>query len=292
MLTLTADYNLPYQYAMVVMTKLPLPDIVAIKLFSIFFDFVLAYYVFKIVLELTAKEYPALLSGIVALALPTIIMNSAGWGQSDVIYTSFMVATIYYVIKNNAGMAMLMFTLSFGFKIQAVFLGPLMLILLIKGFFKFKHLLIPILYYIVVSLPVVLVGGTWTRILEIAAMQVNIRDGFSFYLPNIFYLLSINQFFDYASTKFIFLGLFGIIVLILTFICYSKINIKDARQLLVWSAFFTLVIPFFLVRMHERYYFPAEYFWLILLFIDTKQYQARFLIVLATSCVGYLTVSW
>lgn len=292
LLTLGADYNLPYQYAMVIMTKLPLSDIVAIKLFSIFFDFMLAYYIFKIIFELTNDNFKSILGSIVALWLPTILMNSAGWGQSDAIYTAFLVATIYYIMKDNPWMAMLMYTISFGFKIQAIFLGPLMLILLAKRFFRIKHLVIPVLYYLIVSIPILLIGGPITRILEIANLQVNIRDGFSFFLPNFYYLFSVETFLDYATFKVPFLIMFFIILSYLSYQCYKSLDFRNKEQLIIWSALFSLMIPFFLIRMHERYYFPAEYFWLVLLFIDTKKYWLRFSIILLTSVLGYINVSW
>lgn len=292
LLTLGADYNLPYQYAMVLMTKLPLVDIVAIKLFSIFFDYMLAYFVFKIIHEMTKDDFKSLLSGVVALWLPTILMNSAGWGQSDSIYTAFLIATLYYIIKDKPWLAMLMYTISFGFKIQAVFLGPLMLILLIKKIFKIKHLIIPILFYLVVSIPILMIGGPITRILDIAALQVNIRDGFSFYLPNLFYLFRIDAFLEYSVFKIPFLLLFVIILIYLSYQCYKSLDIKNTEQIIKWSALFALAIPFFLVRMHERYYFPAEYIWLILMFMDFEKYKSRFFIILTTSTLGYITVSW
>lgn len=74
-----------------------------------------------------------------------------------------------------------------------------MLILLLKGFFKLKHLLIPVFVYIALSIPVVMVGGSWTRIVDIAASQINIRDGFSFFLPNFYYLFQANSALAYLS---------------------------------------------------------------------------------------------
>lgn len=292
LLTLMADYNLPYQYAMVLMTKLPIPSLYAIKFFSVFFDFVLAFYVFKVIHELTLDEERSFLGGIIALALPTVLMNSAGWGQSDAIYTTFLVAAVYYVLRQRPAMVMWMFTLSFGFKIQAIFIGPLMLVLLLKGFFKIKHLFIPALYYALVSLPIMLVGGTLTRILEIAALQINIRNGFSFYLPNLYYVFNFDQYLDYASVKNVFILGFLVMMAGLTYLCYRKLDIENQQQVVAWAALFALIVPFLLVRMHERYYFPAEYFWLILTLLNPRKYRLRFFIILLASVSAYITVSW
>lgn len=127
---------------------------------------------------------------------------------------------------------MLFYALSFSFKIQAIFLGPLMLILLMKKFFNWKHLLIPIGYYLLLSLPILLVGGSITRIVDIALMQVNIREGFSFFLPNFFYLFNANGTLDYGAFKNLFIVFCMLVVTLVAVSCYKNININDKRSVL------------------------------------------------------------
>lgn len=44
--------------------------------------------------------------------------------------------------------------------------------------------------------------------------------------------------------------------------------------------------------MHERYYFPAEYFVLLLAMIDGQKYKLMLFDLVFTSFVAYLTVQW
>lgn len=292
LLTLNADYNLPYQYAMLVMTWLPLDKLHAIKLFSILFDFILAYYVFKLVWEITKNNFNSFMAGSVALLIPTVVINSSAWGQSDGIYTALLLATIYYIIKEKPSMAMLMYTLSFGFKIQAIFLGPIMAIFLFKKFFKLKHLLIPAGVYVLLSLPIVAIGGSFTRIIDIAMKQINIREGFSFYLPNFFYIFNANALLEYSTWVKPFIAMFVIIIAGLSFVAYQKIKTDSPRNILVWSAIFAFLCPFFLVRMHERYYFPAIILLLVLSFIDKGKFFKSLLTTEVISLLAYTTVLW
>ena len=73
--------------------------VTAIKLPSIIFDFICAWYVFRVVrLKYKSNTFPALAAFAILFA-PTVVLNGAAWGQIESIYTAAMVAFLYYLIK-------------------------------------------------------------------------------------------------------------------------------------------------------------------------------------------------
>ena len=84
------DYNLIYQYLLLLIAKAPVKDLYLIKYVTVIFDYLLA-----LVMMCAAGLYggremrtPALL---ITLALPTVLIDGACWGQCDPVYVFFIV---------------------------------------------------------------------------------------------------------------------------------------------------------------------------------------------------------
>src|SRR5215217_8436860 len=102
-----ADYTPPYLYLLTLATYLPLPKLYAIKLISISFDFLLAFFVLLIVRLKYENRVVWMSSFFVALFAPTVFINSALWGQSDATYTSMLVASISFAIRQRPSLSLL-----------------------------------------------------------------------------------------------------------------------------------------------------------------------------------------
>ena len=92
-----AIYTPPYLYLLSLATfsRSYIPQLIAIKLIPIFFDLVNALLIYKILrLKYRAGNLPVLASAVFLLA-PTVIMNSALWGQVDSFYTCFLLASLF-----------------------------------------------------------------------------------------------------------------------------------------------------------------------------------------------------
>jgi len=37
----------------------------------------------------------------ILLLIPTVILNGSVWGQCDIIYTAFVIASIYYILREK-----------------------------------------------------------------------------------------------------------------------------------------------------------------------------------------------
>ena len=152
------NYNVPYLYFLSAISYVNISSLHLIKLLSVLFDLVLAYYAMRIVGLFAADPVRRLVAFFVVLFLPTVILNGALWGQCDSIYASFAVMSVYYALTGKPVRSVAAIALSFSFKLQAVFLMPIFLVFLFTKRIKIRHLAVfPAVYFIMV-LPAVLLG--------------------------------------------------------------------------------------------------------------------------------------
>jgi Gpi18-like mannosyltransferase len=129
-----ADYTPSYLYWLLIASTLlsGLPKILAIKLFAMSVDFICAFFTYKIV----KLKYPvgkmANWAFLAVILSPTVIYNSSLWGQCDVIYTTGLIACVYFLSIHKQVPALISFGVALSFKLQAMFLAPLLLTLLVK----------------------------------------------------------------------------------------------------------------------------------------------------------------
>ena len=155
-----ADYSPPYLYWILIAATLlsGLPKILAIKLFAMSVDFLCAFLAYKIV----KLKYPngrlPILAFLAVLLSPNAIYNSALWGQCDVIYTTGLIACVYFLSVHRQIPALISFGVALSFKLQAMFLTPLLLIMLCRRKINWYYLPVVILVYLISLLPAWLAG--------------------------------------------------------------------------------------------------------------------------------------
>jgi Gpi18-like mannosyltransferase len=128
-------------------------SLLAIKLIPILFDFFGAFWFYKIVhLKFPGKTI-AKLAALAYLFLPTVFINSSMWGQNDGVFIAFLLAMTYYLLKRRNVPAMLFFGLAFSIKLQAIFIAPVLAVLVLLGQLPFFTLFIVPLVYFVTLIP-------------------------------------------------------------------------------------------------------------------------------------------
>lgn len=132
-----SDYNPPYLYLLTLFSYLPVGSLYAVKIISVTFDFVAAFFVFKLVDRKYKNETISIFSFVAVLFAPTVIFNGSYWGQSDIIYSSFLLASVYFLSKGKNIFSFIMYGLSISFKLQAIFLFPIFIIFFLKKKFHF-----------------------------------------------------------------------------------------------------------------------------------------------------------
>ncbi len=272
-----SNYSPPYLYWLVfAATALAgLPKVVAIKLLAAAVDFVCAGFVYAIV----RLKYPTGKRAIAAfcaiLFLPTVFLNSSVWGQCDSIYTTGVVACLYFLLVQRPVPAFLSLGVGFAFKQQALFIVPLLLILWAKGQVKgWLFVLLPAIYGLAV-IPAWLIGRPLPALLQIYTAQVEGYRHLTKNAPNLYQWIS-NRHYDMMVPLGI--GVAAIALLLLGWrVWRSRVELTPER-LLQLALTIVFLVPFLLPKMHERYFFMADVLSVVFAFYVPRFYWVPVLI--------------
>ena len=112
------NYNVPYLTFLALISGSSLPDLYLIKLFSIFFDVVLAWSVMQLVGLFRRETVWKLAAFFLVLFWPTVVLNGALWSQCDSVYASLAVLSVYLVLAGHPVLGVVSIGASFAFKLQ------------------------------------------------------------------------------------------------------------------------------------------------------------------------------
>lgn len=274
------NYTPPYIYILIFLTKLGFNPLYSIKIVSVIFEYLLAFYIGKIIYLKYTEKKVILISLAVVPLIPTVILNGAFWGQCDAIYSTFVVMSFYFLLQKKNLFSILFLGIAFAFKAQTAFILPLFYLFFIQGKIKWYYfLIIPLVYLIAVS-PAWLFGRNLMDLFAIYAKQSDYFQGLTLYFPNIYV---------WVSDDYYIVGKFsGIIITILLTIALGfwlkKQNMSFDLEILTQIALLSVVItPFFLPGMHERYLFLGDVFAVLYFFIRRKNLHIT---------IGVITVSF
>jgi Gpi18-like mannosyltransferase len=252
-----SNYTPPFTYLLVLATYLRsyVPKMAAIKSISIVFDFVAAFVVYRLVrLKYRSGPLPWLASFAVLLA-PTIAVNGALWGQSDVIYGTFLLASVWLFAIRQPLLAMASLGIAFSAKPQAAFLAPFIFVLLLKKEVSWRYTLVVPLVYLVAVLPAALLGRPLTDLLSIYVEQAALERRLTVNAPSVYALLPAP--YDARASAVAPLVVAGAALGLGLLARASKVRVS--RELLLKAATLSVaLVPFLLPRMHDRYFFAAD----------------------------------
>ncbi len=264
-----SNYNPPYLYMMAVVIYIfPfLPKIVAIKLISVVFDLILGWFVYKLVSLKYPGSITAVFSFFAILFAPTVFLNSACWGQADAIYTAGLAACLYWICTNKQWRALAAFSFALVVKAQAIFFAPLLLVFLIKKRLSWKPLLLVPCIFIAALIPSWIAGRNFYELLFTYMNQSSNYHELSKSAPNFF------EWFPDSAYSILFPAglIFAASIIFVMIVGYFKSSQQMDQNLIIQSAFaFVLIVPYFLPKMHERYFYPADVFSILYAFYFPK----------------------
>ena len=200
--------------------------------------------------------YRSCLVGAVVWLLPTVIVNSAYWGQCDSMYTFFCLATLYWLRKDKFILAFVFLGLAFSCKLQAIFLLPFIgtYYLVSKRFSVFN---------VLISVAVLWLSGALAF-----AYGRSLLEPWTIYQNQ---TLDYNEMFLNFSSFWVVLGndynalegfaiLFTLIaVLAGAFVCMNNKRFLDAKEnYYAIAAWFVWTMVLFLPSMHDRYAYALD----------------------------------
>ena len=282
------NYHVAYLYFLALFSYIPVPDLYLIKLLSAFFDVVLAYFVMQTVGLYTQSTQRRRMVFFVTLYLPTVFLNGAYWGQCDSIFTAFLVMSFYYAMKHRPMLSMATLAVSFAFKLQAVFLFPLYLVFLFTRQIRLRHLPVFPAVYLLVIFPAILLGRPfWDTVLLYFQQADPTGRGLNYNSPSVFALYQgprVNP----GLAQIGIIVAFAFVALVCLIVWFRHRRQVSNGTFLTLALLFVVGVPFFLPQMHERYFFPADLFAVILGFARLRFLPAIVLTQFA-SLLGYYT---
>ena len=282
------DYTTPYLLILSFISICPLFNtLILMKMVSIFFDFVAAIAVGFIVYDMTGKKQSGYMAYTVMLFVPTIVANSAMWAQCDIIFTSFVMLSLLYMLRDKPRISLIFYGVAFAFKLQTLFIAPLYLLLWVKKKMKIQHFLwLPIVYFIGI-IPSWIAGKNLWDLLTVYLFQANGEMDIyklSHKFPNVYQIIGTDSFLrEYADA-----GIYFTLAVLMVLMYYiAQKNFVFTKDLIIrMGMFFVMVVVFFLPHMHERYGILADVLSVIVAFSNPKKFYVP-LIAIGCSFAGY-----
>lgn len=263
------NYNLPYLTILALLTYLPVEPIISIKMVSIICDYICALAAMKIVYivlkENKSKDFFALLVYGIILFLPTVLLNSACWGQADSIYVAFMLLSIVALLEEKYLKSFIYLGISFAFKLQFIFILPLFVLIYIsKRKFPLYYFLIIPAVNILMCLPAIAFGKPIASCIDV---YINQTSQYSSYLsmnfPGVYNLIFPTDIHNYVIAPNKYISKMGVMCTIFVFaimafmVLYKKIKF-DKQKIIEFGLWSVMIATFLLPHMHDRYLFAGD----------------------------------
>ena len=281
LITPIGDYNMPYLYVLLLISRLPVYDLYCIKLVSVASDMMMALAAARLTRLYTRRSGLILAAFFGMLLAPTVFLNSGYWAQCDGVYACFVLWGLYWVLRNRPMLSASLLAAAFAFKLQTVFFLPVVVFLLISRRMSFRDLLAFPLTFLLVVLPAMLAGRSFSDTFGIYFSQTESYPYFSLSCPN-FWSLVPNDFFHYLDPMPVLLA--GIVTLLLLYGFLRRPRQWNGGELISLGMIFCLAIPWLLPRMHERYFYLAE----VMSVVYAARFPRRFPVALVQLSAGFL----
>lgn len=280
------NYPIIYQFFIALMTYIPINELYLYKMISIVFDFILAISVGLLVNHLVGVKAVIssqfCLSYSTVLFLPTVFMNSAVWAQCDVIYTAFVILSIYYLIKDKFNISFFFLGIALAFKIQTIFVLPFILVYYVcTRKFRITKLLISLFSFWIMSLPGFIFGRSLLSPFKWLVGLTGDDKAMQCGLPNIWNIITVD--YEYFSTYAIIVSIV-ILGISLIYILFKKLSFENHTFMLYYLAWSVWTCIMFLPGMHERYSYILCMILLVCL-VFTKRISVLICFIVEQICI-------
>ncbi len=251
------NYTPAYVYllALATLTSGFISAVSAVKFISIAFDVYCAFVIYRIVRLEYKQGFLPHLAAAIFLAAPTIIANSSAWGQADSTVTAFLLTCVYFLLVEKPLAAILFFSIGFAFKPQAIFLAPLLLILLLRKKIPWYYFILVPLVYVLSVWPVVVLGRSWMDVLTIYSSQAGSGKALTHNAPSLYIFV------PKSATSWLFgpaVIIGNLVTLIWAVYAWLSTLRIDRHSILLLALISVTLPPFVLPNMHDRYFYVSD----------------------------------
>ena len=249
------------------------------KLPAVIADMITGYLVYRIASKKTDEVFSAILSGMYLLC-PAIILDSAVWGQTDAVFTLFIVIMCYLVTEKKLVASYFVFAVAILIKPQSLILTPVLICAIIDQVFLenfnwkkfFGNLLPGICAILMIGILIMPFGFK-----EALSQYTDTLGSYEYATINayniwtVFGLNWVSQYGKAFGTTYQNLGTIAIVAIVVLSIYVSiKCKKKESKYYFIGALIVTSVFTFS-VRMHERYLFPAMVLLLLCYVCDARK---------------------
>jgi len=308
------DYNLLYQYVLLLISKSSLHDLYLIKYVTILFDHLLALAMMRAagVYGGEKAKLPVLL---LMLILPTTLLDGACWGQCDSVYAFLVVMSLYMLETDRPMRSAIFLSVAFAFKLQTIFFFPVVLFGLLHKKYDWRHAAAFFAAYVVTLIPALIAGRGFVDALSVYANQSmgQYYDRLTYNAPNLYLFFPMLEF--ASSQEFTWMryiqgidgkglngylnpdlfpdlqhaALYACVVLTLIVVIYWLMHWKEITpdMTLELALFFALFLPFVMPKIHERYFYLGD---MLAILYAVKFARRRFVpvLVVGASLMSYV----
>jgi Gpi18-like mannosyltransferase len=300
-----SDYPPLYLYLIKLLTFIPVSSLYSVKTLSLGADIAITIAIILILRDAKGTR-PGLrmpweklfLAGAIVLSIPTIVINSSLWGQADAFYTAAILFSILFILRDKPFLAAVAYAISFCFKVQSVFFLPILIGYYLRAPKRLLYLaLIPVIY-IASVIPAWLSGGSLSYLLGIYLHQGSEYTSLNMSSASIFAFIEKFSLSTSLQDVFFWTGLFLALLaaLSLAWLTARRTHALSGNKLLLLALISASIIPFFLPRMHERYFYLADALSVLIALYSPRRWYLPILFVSASllSYMPFLSsqVSW
>ena len=255
-----ADYAPLYLYLLKLLTFIPVSSLYSAKTLSVLFDLLLAGFACAILRWLSPERFTRarlFCAFVLMLSIPTLVINSSLWGQSDALFAAAVVASAYFILADRPRVSAIAFAIGFCIKVQSLFFLPVLVGYLAARGQSRQLWWIPGLYTALL-VPAWLSGGNLWYWLTIYATQAGEYTGLTINAPSAYALVSSLP--QYGALFWAGIALALLAAVTIT-VLVARITFRRAFHALPLLFLLSVaVLPFLLPRMHERYFYLADVF--------------------------------
>lgn len=304
-ITNISNYTPVYNYFLIFIVKLNINPLYSVKFITFVFSLLLGLSMELVVCHIKKTKFNYCRS-VVFLLIPTVCMEYSFWGQCDAIYVSFCVLAFYFALKKKSKLSFVFVGLAFAFKLQFLFIVPILFVMLIikdengEHYLKWKDIWLAPLMYVVNLLPVFVGASIWDLLL-VYFVQTTYYSTISQNCANFCYIFEIMQI--YVENRNVYISLISIFTIltisILIFLVVRIIKLNKSKSLspldlLFFATLFSFIMVFFMPKMLDRFYFLSVVLAIMLVFskLDLSNFYIALLLESSLFFVMYSQFSW
>lgn len=249
------DYTPSYIYILVVIAKIGFNPLYSVKIVSILFEYLAAYFIGKIAFQKYNNKLAIWISLAVIPLIPSVILNSSYLSQCDSIYAAFVMGSIYFILNKKQLLSVLFLAIAFAFKMQTAFILPFFFVLMLRRNIRWYYFLLIPCVFILSIIPAWIFGRPFEELLKVYLAQSERFKFLTLNFPNV-YIWIPNSFYDPARITGMLLAFF---ITLFSGFWLSRKKITFSFESWIKLAFLSsIIIPFILPGMHERYMYLGD----------------------------------